>query len=157
MTRHRTKVGGKPSPNRRALDAVRHMRRGLSLWRAAKIAHTSVRTIRKYAGSALRDVAGGGNRPRRSDQLVRELRFLTPTGQIAVRTRSAKVASDIGRYFNAVDKALRTGNERYLAGFKGRTVRHGRKRVPFVTDMGILSRLAHVGEVSFLDLYATSA
>jgi hypothetical protein len=74
-----------------------------------------------------------------------------------VKTRSARTASLVGKYFNAVDRALRTGDPRHLAAFVGRSVRHGRGRAPFVTDLPTLERLAHVGEVSFIDLYAKSA
>lgn len=142
---------------RRALDAVRWMRKGKSLTHAAKLAHTSPRTVHKYADNALGTMVRGTYRPTRSDRLVRELRFLTPDGLVAVRTRSARAASEIARYFSAVDKALRTGNTRPLAPFVGRTIQHGRKKLRYVTDIHTLTRLAHVGEVRFEDLYVSSA
>lgn len=144
----------RPAARRRALDAVAGMRKGKSLTRAAKLAHTTRATVVKYARSAVTRPPGKPYKALGYDQLTREMRFLTPKGVTALPIRSSASASRIGEYWNAVNHYLKTGRSNRLRAFRGKTVqvRGGHHR--FVTDELTLERLANAGEVRFEDLYA---
>ncbi len=139
---------------RRALDAVAQMRKGKSLTRAAKLVHTTPRTIRKYARSTLVKAPKGRYEAQGYDRLTREMRFLTPQGVEALRITSSASASRIGEYWNAVDHYLRTGHSERLRAFRGKAVQVRGGKHAFITDELTLERLANAGEVRFEDLYA---
>ena len=142
------------SARRRALTAVAQMRKGKSLTRAAKLSHTTPETVVKYAGTIVARPTGKPYKAAGYDQITREMRFLTPTGVVALPIRSSASASRIGEYWNAVNHYLKTGRSNRLKAFRGKTVqvRGGHHR--FVTDELTLERLANAGEVRFEDLYA---
>jgi hypothetical protein len=71
---------------------------------------------------------------------------------MTVTVRSSKLASRIGDYWNAVDDYLRTGNADKLKEFEGKSIRVGKSRLYFVTDLPTLDRIASAGEVSFEDI-----
>lgn len=144
-----------PTPERRALDAVAWMRRGKSLTKAAKLAHTKPDTVRRHAREALARLDDGRYTPVFDDRLPRPLWFLTDTGRIPVTVRSSRDASLIGQHASAVNIYLRTGKSAPLRGFEGKTIRIGRRRVGFLTDLRTIRTLAHAGEVQFHDLYAS--
>lgn len=138
---------------RRVVHAVRLMRVDkLSLTKAARRAHTTSATARKYGGATIRDVEGR-YQVAPTDTLPRMIRFLTATGTIALPV-SRPTASRIAQHANAVRRYLRTGDLGPLRAFKGRAVRVGKITFPFLTDPRTLDRLAHAGEVEFEDLYA---
>ena len=141
---------------RRGLDTVALKRRNpsLSLSRAARSSGTTLKTIRKYVGSAL-DVRSGKFDVKPTDRLPRSMRMLTPTGEIPVLTTSSRAASRIGHYNNAVRAFLISGDESSLKDFEGLSVRSGGKMYAFVTDRTTLNRLARAGAVHFLDIYAS--
>lgn len=141
------------SPKQRALSALALMRHGKSLNRAAKLAHTSPATIKKYAGTAVRRQPRGVYTPRLSDHIDRPMRFLTPSGVTAITVRDSHSASLIGKYWNAVDRFLVTGQRDALNRFRGERVRVGKRTYPFVTDPLVLERLANAGEVRFEAIY----
>ena len=142
----------------RMFEALQRMRAsGASLTRAARDAHTTRRTVLKYAASAVQQEANGRYRVTKSDRLARTLRFLAPDGVISVSVRGSRPASRIARHWAAVDRYLRTGHTDALRAFAGRTFRAGGTTRSFVTDPALLDRLANAGEVSFEDLYARVA
>lgn len=141
----------------RALHALRLMRsEGVSLTAAVRRSHTSARTVKKYAGSALRHVEGH-YLARTGDTLPRMMRFVTRDGIIALRVRSSRQASRIARYWTAVQRYLLTGHTDALRAFRGRAVRTGKVGYPFITDPRTLERLAQAGEVRFEELYVHAA
>jgi hypothetical protein len=139
---------------RRALAAVAQMRKGKSLNRAIKLAHTTRATVVKYASSAVRHPTGKPYKAVGYDQLTREMRFLTPQGVEALPIRSSASASRIGEYWNAVIHYLKTGRSNRLKVFRGKAVQVRGRHHRFVTDELTLERLANAGEVRFEDLYA---
>jgi len=140
-----------------ALEVLSLMRtKGLSLAKAAKQAHTTPKTVVRYAGAALRKEPSGKYQASPFDRLARFLRFLTPEGQIHITVRSSRTATKVSEYMAAVDHYLKTGDTARLAQFRGKSVRVGTLKFQFVTDPRILDRLAHAGEVAFEDLYAIS-
>jgi hypothetical protein len=126
---------------------------GLSLTRAAKQVHTTPETVRKYVGQALVQTAGGRYAATPSDRLTRRVWFFTGSGKVEVTVRGSKPASRVARYMAAVDQYLRTGDTDVLDEFRGQTIRARNVTYPFLTDLAVLDRLAHAGEVSFERLY----
>lgn len=134
------------------MEAVRQMREGKSLTAAAKATHSDPRTVKKYAGKALRQ-RDGTYHPASIDHMRRPLRVLTPEGLQVVDVWSSRTASRVARYWGAVDHYLRTGDRRRLAPFVGKRFRAHGKIIAFVTDPRLLEQLANAGEVRFEDLY----
>jgi hypothetical protein len=156
MTRRRSPKATK-RPKRRVLNAVAKMRKGKSLTRAARSAHTTRKTVRKYAGRVVVPTTGRRYKSLGYDRLTRELRFLTEEGLIALPIRSSASASRIGEFWNAVDRYLRTGRIDRLKVFEGKNVKVKGRSHRFITDPLTLDRLANAGEVQFEELYALTA
>ena len=131
--------------------------KGWSATRAAHEAGTTLPTLRKYAGSALRRGDDGRYQARPGDQFRRRMRMLTPDGQIGIPVRGSRQASAIAEYWNAVDRYLTTGRTDDLHQFHGRTIRVGAIEHPFITDPRTLRGLGLAGEVSFEDIYDLTA
>lgn len=142
----------------RALHALNDMRRtGMSLRVAASIHGTSPETVRKYVGGALkRDGTGRRYRATASDRLTRRLEFLTPEGKIAVSVRGSRDASRVAHHHNAVKQYLDTGNAEGLQAFQNQTLLIGKRRLPFLTDLGVLESVVQA-EPSFDNLYVRAA
>ena len=160
-----SKTDGKRAPSlfeelmwHRVLEGLHHMRADdLSLTQAAREAGTTPRTMKKHLGGAIMKAESGRYEPKPTDRLPRRLRFLTPEGTIAIKTRSYRVAETIGRYWNAVDEFLKTGRTDVLRDFHGKAVRVGSRSYDFVTDPNTLRQLAMAGEVRFEDLYVLTS
>jgi hypothetical protein len=138
----------------RALDALSHMRRGFSLRKAAREAHTTPETIRRYVPRAIYRDASGFFAARATDGYERTLYMLTAQGKVAVKVRGSRTASRIAEYWVAVDHFLKTGKTDRLRPFRGQSIRAGKVAYPFLTDPNTLRRLGYAGEVAFEDLYA---
>ena len=163
MSRHRTKRHATSraqlvrEAEARALKALRLMRsRHLSLTAAARESATSRRTVQHYAGSALRE-SDGRYTATATDTIPRVLRFITPDGLIALKVRSARSASRVARYLNAVNTYVTKQDPSQLAAFRGKQLRTGRSAYPFITSTRVLDRLADAGEVRFEELYVLTA
>lgn len=141
----------------RALKAVTLMRKGASLTRAAARSHTTADTIRKYAQSALGDVAGGRYRVARSDRLARAMRFVDREGLLTVHVRSSRVATEIAEYWNAVKRYLHRGYVDQLQRFAGKSFRLKGKVYRYLTDPGMLDALGSVGELTPESIYDYSS
>lgn len=140
----------------RALAAVARMRRELlSLSAAAKVEGTHIRTVRRYAATALERAGGRGLfRAKASDRIARRLNFPTPHGQIDIVVRSSRTASAIGEYLNGVRKYLNTGDTSGLARFHNKSFRTAEGlRQEFITDPAVLNRLADAGNLAIEGLY----
>lgn len=139
----------------RVFEALSFMRtHDWSLTRAAQEAGTTLRTLRKYAGTAIVRTPTGRYEVKSSDRLQRHMRLPTPEGLVALDIRGSRTASLVGRYWNMLDAFLRTGRTDALREFRHKSIGAGRSKYTFVTDPRILRRLALAGEVSFEDLYA---
>ena len=138
----------------RVVEVLRLMRaEGRSLSKAACTAGTTLTTVRRYAGKVVhregrRYVAAP------SDRLPRLVKFPTARGPIALPLRSARQASRVATYWNAVRLYLRTGDQRQLRAFRGKALRVDKLAYPFITDPRTLERLYLAGEVAFEDIYA---
>jgi hypothetical protein len=139
----------------RALAAVARMRReGVSLSVAAKVEGTSPNTVRRYAGTALRQKCPGGHcQVTPFDRIARPLNFLTPGGQIPVTVSNSRIATMISEHLKAVKKYRNTGDTSALAPFRGKALRAGSVLHEFVTDPKTLDKLGHAGFLKIEGLY----
>jgi hypothetical protein len=138
---------------RRVVKALLLAREGRSLTRAAKLAGTTLRTMRQHARSSIRKDARGHYIVRPRDTLRRPMRFLTPDGQVTLPVRQSGTASEIAHHMAAVKRYFATGDTTALRRFRGRAIRVGKLAYAFITDPRTLERLWHAGEVQFEDLY----
>lgn len=138
----------------RALHALSLMRaKGQSLTRASANAGTTLETVMKYAGTAIVRRESGRYNAKPWDRLVRPMKFLTAKGIVELDVKDSRSASRIGQYMAAVDEYLKTGEERVLRRYLGKSVTVDRVARPFITHGSTLERLAAVGEVSFENMY----
>lgn len=138
----------------RALHALSLVRtQDYSLTAAAEEAHTTLDTVKKYAGTAL-SKEGAHWRVSEWDRIPRPMRFITPQGLTAIEVKDSRSASAIGRYMDAIDEYLKTGNEEVLRPFRSQTFVANGVEHSFVVDPETLETLANIGQVQFEDLYA---
>lgn len=89
---------------------------------AARDNGVTIRTIKKYVGSALvQDRPGGRLRATTSDRLVRYVQIPGPFGPVEIRVRGSKQASDAAKYDAAVNRYLR-GDLNALAPWHGKKI-----------------------------------
>ena len=135
----------------RALHALARMRRtGDTLTAAAREEHVDRRTVRKYVGSQLRELADGSTEPTKADRRVRKMLVPTLTGPTPVEIRGSKRASQLGRYMSAVGMYLRTGNVDALDEFEGQSIAGHR----LITNPEMLTSLAQAGALQLDEIYA---
>jgi len=82
----------------------------------------------------------------------------TVDGTREVALRDSRQASILGRYWDAVQRYLQTGDASAIQKFQGKRITAGnRARIPLLTDLDQLSRLGNAGVLSFESLYARVA
>jgi hypothetical protein len=92
-----------------------------------------------------------------SDQRPQQF-WIASRGQLKPVTVANELGSEIGTYWNAVDKFLNSNIRRYLLGFVGKGVRDVQGRFhPYETDPNTLRRLDSIGELHFIEIYADVA
>lgn len=124
-------------------------REGIDLAIAARIEGTRVRTIQRYAPSAI-EKRKGMYRAKPSDRLPRPLSTVGPKGMRPLPVRSSKSASKVARYLNAVRTLIYKGDASALVPFRGKKIAGYR----FVTNVAQLKRLADAGLLGLDRLYA---
>ncbi len=106
----------------RALHALADMRHGTSPSQAARDNGVTLRTIKKYAGSALlQDRPGGRIRATKGDRLVRYVQIPGPLGPVEIKVRGLTQATDAAKYDAAVSRFLR-GDLEALAPWHGKKI-----------------------------------
>ena len=147
------KLNRRQEENRRdAFAALALMRReGLSASSAAEAEGTTVKNILKYVRPALRK-RGKNYFAKPSDRLSRPpIAVIDSHGMRPVVVRGSRAASLIGRYFNAVDDALK-GKPAALKEFRGKKVPYS--NVKFLTNVKTLRKLKDAGVLDNLkDIY----
>jgi hypothetical protein len=163
MTRKRKNRASKPRrPRKRnakraeedrldAFAALALMRReGMSAASAAAAEGTTVKNILKHVRPAVRK-HGKDYLARRSDRLIRTMLAIDEKGTRPIVVRSSKAASKMGRYFNAVDDALK-GKRSALKEFRGKKIPYN--KLKFLTNLKTLHRLQEFGLLDNLkDIY----
>jgi hypothetical protein len=164
--RKRGKHGRQPSARseryrERSLEALGLMRstKGrLSLARAAReVGLKSPKTVIRYVGSALKKGPSGRYVAAPSDRFLRTLPFLSSERRIAITVRGSRKASQIGKYWAAVNRYADTGDATGLAKYEGKFITVGKTKYPFVTDLKTLNSLGYKGELSFEDFYTIAS
>ena len=134
----------------RALAVLARMRsRGESLSEAARLEHTTPRTVRKVVGKQLKRNASGRYSATRSDTLRRDLSVLGFDGYESVVVRSSKQAHLAAEHLVAVGRFLRAGDTEWLKPFIGKQV----GGVELLTDPDRLHILADADLVKLDALY----
>lgn len=141
----------------KALKAISLMRtQGLSRTRAAKEAGISPGVLQKIAGKAIVK-HGSRYEAAKSDRLLRVMVIPAYGGKLEVGVRSARTATLISEYDNAVRRYVYTGNASELARFQDLTITANGEKLEFLTDLRELDRLARAGALSFESIYARVA
>lgn len=138
----------------RALETVSRMRsHDLSLTEAARQAATTPATVRRWAGASL--VSEGRRvRVRPGDRLYRRMRVVGWDGPVVVDVRGSRVASLVGRHWDALGWYLSTGDASRLEDLRGARV----GGIEVLTDLQRIKELARAGEPhSFESIYAQVA
>ena len=147
-----------PAAEERAFEVLSLVRYDkLPLTHAARLAHTTPRTARKYLGRELQKTSSGRYVATPSDRLTRRMWLLTKSGNEEVSVRGSRKRREVALHRAAVNLYLRTGGDSRLAEFQGKGIRSGKLFFPFITDTAVLDRLAHAGEISFERVYALRA
>lgn len=110
------------------------MRQGASISKAARDNSVTIRTIKRYAASALvQERPGGRIRATKSDRLVRYLQIPGPNGPMDITVRGSKAASEAAKYKAAINRLLR-GDRNAMARWRGKKI----AGVELITDPKIL-------------------
>ena len=134
----------------RALSVLARMRsRGESLSQAARLEHTTPRTVRKLLGRQLKRGSSGRYSATRGDTLRRDLNVLGSEGYVPITVRSSKQAHLASEHLIAVGRFLRTGDTECLKPFVGKLV----GGVELLTDPDRLHELADADLVRLDALY----
>jgi hypothetical protein len=136
------------SPARlRSLAVLSRVRGGTTFSDALRIERTTVRTVRRYVGSALiRDQRTRRIGAKSGDTFRRDINVLTYDGYVPVSVRSSKQAHIASKHLNAVTRFLRPpGNPDLLKPFIGKRV----GGVELLTDP---DRLQIFGDTNFVKL-----
>jgi hypothetical protein len=111
--------------------------------------------VLRRAGRAFRKRRNGRIVVRPTDTLLRVLIIPTRKGLREIATRDSRQASVVARYWIALNRYLTFGDASALHEFDGKkiTTADG-KKVPLLTDVTELDRLASAGVLSFETIYA---
>jgi hypothetical protein len=141
----------------RSLALLSDLRAGKApYWKLLRQHHLHTRTAHKYLGRNLRGGTRRGEpvRPTKSDRLLRELLFPTPSGDLPVRTRSSRDATKLSAFFQDRDKLLRGKLSAQTFEAKWRGVRIGGQEV--FADVTVILDMANAGDLKVENLYAST-
>ena len=127
----------------------------VSLQKASKEFGIDPRVVLKLGHSAVRKQRNGKYIARKTDRLLRILSVLTREGRREIAVRNSRQASQLGRYWAAVQRYLQTGDDSALREFQNKKITDAsRQRHPLVTNLDQLNTLGSAGVLSFESLYA---
>jgi hypothetical protein len=139
-------------------QGVTEVRGGASARQAARKFNLDPRGFLQLARPALRKLRNGRWAAKTHDRLLRVLVIPTRKGLREIGTRDSRQASQLGKYWTAVDRYRDTGDGSALRGLKVKYIIDANgKRVRLLTDLGELDRLGSAGVLSFETLYARAA
>jgi hypothetical protein len=127
----------------------------VSLREASREFGLDPRIVIRLGKSALRKRKNGQYAAKPADNLLRVLAMPTANGVHEVAIRGSKQATQVGKYWAAVQKYLQTGNTSALAKFRRTHIRDASgKKIPLILDTGVIDQLGSAGVLSFESLYA---
>jgi hypothetical protein len=131
----------------------------MSLPKASRKYSMDPRKVIRLRRQALRKTGKGRWVAKASDRLLGVFGLPTRKGNREVATLDSRHASAIGKYWNAVDKALGPAEDTTaLRSFEGEyVVDAGGEHVPFLTDLVELKQQYSAGNMSFETIYARRA
>jgi hypothetical protein len=132
-----------------SLAVLARVRRGESLSQAAKLEHTTPKTVRNDVGKQFKRGPSGHYVATSGDTLRRDLNVLGFDGYAPVVTRSSKKAQRASEHLVAVARFLRTGDTELLKPFIGKRI----GGVELLTDPDRLQILADADLVKLDGLY----
>lgn len=138
----------------RAVRVLGRVRRGESLYKAARTERVKPNTVKKYLPRQFRQEAAGKRwKPTKYDRLTVPMNILTPQGPATVPVRGSRERNLLGRYSVALRKWRegQPGAGAELAKFKDQTV----GGQPLITDEALLARLEDADAIRFEELYAS--
>jgi hypothetical protein len=128
----------------------------ISLQEASRDLGVSSEEVVRLARPAFRKLTNGQYAVRATDHIFRMLPILSTEaeGLIEFPTTDSREASLIGRFWNAVQQYLRTGDPFELNSLRHRTVRDAMgKRVRLLTNLKEIERQAYAGVLRFESIY----
>ena len=141
------------SARQRALAVLARMRsRKESLSEASRHEHTTPRTVHRIFPKQLKRGSSGRYVASRGDRLRREISVLSFDGYVPVVVRSSKQAQLASAHLIAVNRFLRTGDERFLKPFIGKRV----GGVELLTDTDRIQVLGDADLVKLDGLYRSN-
>jgi len=140
--------------DRQLEEAVKRVRGGKSLNRAAKSVQVSAERVRTYLTSQGIGAKVGNRWTVGKDNRVRELPVYTQGEARTIEVRGYQASKRIGEYMAAVSRFLDTNDPSFLQPFVGKSVRDNRgESHVFETDPNTLYRLATAGGDDFSRIY----
>jgi hypothetical protein len=139
-------------------QAVTEVRAGASLSQASRKFDLDPRRVSQLARPALRKLKNGRWAARSHDRLLRVLVIPTRKGLGEIGTRDSRQASQLGRYWTAVERYRDIGDASALRELKVKYIIDANgKRVRLLTNLVELDRLGTAGVLKFESLYAKVA
>lgn len=139
----------------RTTNLITDLRSGKGAWpELLRKYRLTARTARKYGG---RDLLGSGRgnpvHASKADRRVRDLLFPMPAGDVPIRTRSSRDATELSDYYNDRDKLLRGKMSITEFEAKWRDVRIAGKQV--FADAAAILEMADADVLKMENLYAS--
>jgi hypothetical protein len=131
---------------------------GLSLKQGTKQADIKLAIVRGIAGRNLKPRSNSSYAVSKTDSLLRVMMMPTSEGMREISLRNSRQASTLGRYSDAVQKYIRTGDASELRKFRHKILTDASGvKFSLITEQKELDRLGSAGVLSFEQIYARSA
>ena len=138
----------------RALDALSRMRKGASIGEAARKSDTTIATVKRYVGSALRKGNRGRIIPSQSDRMAAYMEVPTTGGNKFLLVIGSRSRNLLNQYWRAARDFRDFGFPEFLAPSQDKTINVEGVEIPLITDPHVLTRLFKEGRMQFESLYA---
>jgi len=142
----------------RMTQVITRMRDGISLQQAAREFDISPESVIRLGRPALRRLSNGRYVAKPTDQLLRVLPIPGQRGLQWIPVTDSREAGVIGKYWDAIQKALRKGDTSALHKLRRKyVITETGERAPLSTDFKELKRLASFGIFRFESIYGRRA
>jgi hypothetical protein len=143
----------------RVAHVISEMRaENISLQEASRKFRIDTRTVIRWGSPALRKRANGRYAVKANDRLLRVLKFPTSDGLVEVALRDSRQASELAKYWDALDRYLAIGDPSDLHKFDGKRILDANgNQVVLLTDLRQLDLLGNAGVLRFNELYGRTA